>query len=634
MMHYSPQQMAAALGGNVAPNGQVLAPGPNHSPKDRSLAVRLDPAAPDGFVVYSFAGDDPLQCKDHVRSKLGMGQWQPKPKANPLAAMLRRAAGNSVKLPESRPAVSAQVAQKPTPPAEYVYRTADGEPYLRVKRTVEKDFYQQHWNGAAWQNGAPAGPKIPYRLPELMEAEHDTVFICEGEKDADRLASLGLVATTNSGGAGKWPDELNAYFDQRDVYILPDNDPAGEQHAAKVSESLAGVARDVRIIRLPGLPEKGDVSDWLDAGGTVEQLSELMKAVPQENEAVARLIVSSSEFIAGFVPPDYLIDGLVQRRFCYSMTAPTGSGKTAVALLLSAHVALGRPIGEYQLEQGRVLYLAGENPDDIRMRWLVMADRMGFDIDQVPVHFLPGVFRLSEIAGRIRDEVEAIGPVSLVVVDTSAAYFEGDQENDNVQMGLHARRMRSLVSLPGEPCVIVACHPVKNAGPENLLPRGGGAFTAEVDGNLTCSRSDTVVTLHWQGKFRGPDFAPVPFHLVNATTAALRDSKGRSIPSVFAKPLSERERGEAEASSRSDEDALLIAIMENDRTSMAGLATLLQWLAKDGKPNKSRVQRAAERLKKDKLVKLERGGWSATEKGKSEAIRAKQNLALAGSRYD
>lgn len=628
MMHYSPQQIAAALGGEITPGGQVLAPGPGHSPKDRSMAVKVNPSAPDGFMVYSFAGDDDLDCKDYVRSKLGMGSWQPKPKANPLAAMLRRVAQpvSAQVAQKPPPDLSFQLGTKPTPPAEYVYRTVDGEPHLRVKRTAEKQFYQQHWNGAAWQNGAPQGPRIPYRLPELMEAEHDTVFICEGEKDADRLASLGLVATTNSGGAGKWPDELNAYFDQRDVYILPDNDPAGEQHAAKVSESLAGVARDVRIIRLPGLPDKGDVSDWLDAGGTVEQLSELMKAVPQENEAAPRLIVSSSEFIAGFVPPDYLIDGLVQRRFCYSMTAPTGSGKTAVALLLSAHVALGRPIGEYQLEQGRVLYLAGENPDDIRMRWLVMADRMEFDIDRVPVHFLPGVFKLSEIACRVRDEVEAIGPVSLVVVDTSAAYFEGDQENDNVQMGLHARRMRSLVSLPGEPCVIVACHPVKNAGPETLLPRGGGAFVAEVDGNLTCSRSDTVVTLHWQGKFRGPDFAPVTFNLVSATTPTLRDSKGREIPSVFAKPLSEMERRAAEASSGSDEDALLLAIADNARASFAGLAIALGWISAKGE-NKAKVKRCADRLKKDRLVKPDRKGTLClTDLGETEVKRLRSNL--------
>src|ERR1035437_2271069 len=225
------------------------------------------------------------------------------------------------------------------------------------------------------------------------------------------------------------------------------------------------------------------------------------------------LIVSSADFVAGFVPPDYLIDGLVQRRFCYSLTAPTGSGKTAIALLLSASTALGRPIGEYFVERGRVLYLAGENPDDVRMRWLAMADSMKFDPAKIDVHFLPGVFKLSEIADRIKAEIKLIGDVALVVVDTSAAYFEGDAENDNVQMGAHARRMRSLVKLPGEPCVLVACHPVKNAGSDNLLPRGGGAFIAEMDGNLTCVKTDAVVTVHWQGKFRGPDFAPIPFHL-------------------------------------------------------------------------------------------------------------------------
>src|SRR6187551_3029128 len=74
-----------------------------------------------------------------------------------------------------------------------------------------------------------------------------------------------------------------------------------------------------------------------------------------------RLILSSGEFVQGFVPPDYLIDGLLQRRFCYSNTGQTGGGKTALALLIAAHVALGRPLGRRQVEQGRVLFFAGEN---------------------------------------------------------------------------------------------------------------------------------------------------------------------------------------------------------------------------------------------------------------------------------
>lgn len=300
---------------------------------------------------------------------------------------------------------------------------------------------------------------------------------------------------------------------------------------------------------------------------------------------------------------------------------------------VAASVALGSQVGEYQLEQGRVVYLAGENPDDVRMRWLAMAEAMGFDIETIPVHFLPGVFKLSEITARIRSEIEKIGPVALVIVDTSAAYFEGSEENANVEMGLHARRMRSLVEMPGGPCVLVACHPVKNAPLDNLLPRGGGAFVAEVDGNLTLSKSDQVVTLHWQGKFRGPDFSPISFRLASATSERLRDSKGRKIPTVIAEALTERERTEAEASTRSDEDALLVAINDSDRPSFAGLATTMGWHLRDGRPNKARVQRCASRLKKDGYVKDARGALTLSEKGKTEAIRAKQNKELAGSRY-
>jgi hypothetical protein len=142
-----------------------------------------------------------------------------------------------------------------------------------------------------------------------------------------------------------------------------------------------------------------------------------------------------------------------------------------------------------------------------------------------------------------------------------------------------------------------------------------------------------VVTLHWQGKFRGPEFAPIPFLLSPAKTETLKDSKGRTIPTVIAKAMSERERSDAEADTRSDEDALLIAIAENERASMAGLATALQWFAKDGKPYKARVQRSADRLKKGGYVKAERGSLALSEKGKKEAIRARQNADLAGARY-
>ena len=623
-MNVSAQQLAAAVGGVVS-GTEVLAPGPGHSPKDRSLSIKLDPSAPDGFVVHSFSGDDPLACKDHVRDKLGI-RWEPKPRAE--ASIVRMQARVS----------NLQSARMKTPQSatEYIYKLEDGTPYLRVKRTLDKQFYQAHWTGSSWANGAPKGPKIPYRLPELLRAEHDTVLIVEGEKDADALAALGLVVTTNAGGAGKWTDDLAEPFKGRDIYILPDNDAVGEKHAAQVAQKLAAVAREIRIVRLPGLTSKGDVSDWLAAGGTADELARLMEAAPKEAAAEIPIspIVSSSEFLDGFVPPDYLFDGLIQRRFCYSLTAPTGHAKTAIGLLMAASKALGRAIGKHEVEPGRVLYFAGENPDDVRMRWIALSEHMGFDPKTIDVHFLPGTTRLSETVSRIREAVQRLGGVSFVLVDTSAAYFEGDEENGNVQAGNHARLMRSLVALPGDPCVLVMCHPVKNAGPDNLLPRGGGAFIAEVDGNLTCWKTDSLVSMHWQGKFRGPDFAPLSFELETVTSPQLRDSKGRLIPSVVARAISETERSEAEASSRTDEDSVLLTIAKNDRPSMAGVASLLDWKNRTGEPDKSKVQRVVKRLRGAKLLKEERGGALVlNDKGKEEAERLKTNQALAGAKY-
>jgi putative DNA primase/helicase len=73
-------QIARALGGDVVGRNSILAPGPGHSPRDRSLSILIDPAAPDGFVVHSQAGDPDLLCKDYVRKSLGHSDWAPSSK--------------------------------------------------------------------------------------------------------------------------------------------------------------------------------------------------------------------------------------------------------------------------------------------------------------------------------------------------------------------------------------------------------------------------------------------------------------------------------------------------------------------------------------------------------------------------
>ena len=102
-----------------------------------------------------------------------------------------------------------------------------------------------------------------YRWPELLKYPDGTVFFCEGEKDADRVAALGYCATTVA--AGKWTEECVTALAGRDVIILEDNDNAGRAKALATAQALHGTAKTIRIVSLPDLPDKGDVSDWLDA---------------------------------------------------------------------------------------------------------------------------------------------------------------------------------------------------------------------------------------------------------------------------------------------------------------------------------------------------------------------------------
>lgn len=145
----------------------------------------------------------------------------------------------------------------------------------------KKGFYQQLPNG---QKRLGSVRRVLYRLPDVLQAVErgETVYVVEGEKDADRLRSLGLCATCNVGGAGKWQMGYADALTGASVVILPDNDDPGERHAQDVGESLVNKAASVKILHLPNLPLKGDVSDWLTRGGTAEQLHALALAAPEE----------------------------------------------------------------------------------------------------------------------------------------------------------------------------------------------------------------------------------------------------------------------------------------------------------------------------------------------------------------
>jgi hypothetical protein len=344
-----------------------------------------------------------------------------------------------------------------------------------------------------------------------------------------------------------------------------------------------------------------------------------------DNAKPSHLIVSSRDFVSSYVPPCYAIEGVLQQRRLYSLTGRTGDGKTAVKLCFARHMADGLPLAGLEVERCRVLYMAGENPDDVRARWIAMGEHMGFDPDTIDVHFAPGVFKVSEMLDAISDEVRALGGVGAVMVDTSAAYFEGDAENDNVQAGNHARMLRRLTSLLDGPCVIVGCHPTKVATNDMMLPRGGGAFLAEVDGNLTCIATDHLVEVHWAGKFRGPDFDPLSFEISSVTTERLKDSKGRTVWTAIAHPIGSARHAAIEDEARSKQDEVLLVLDQSPDYSLAQIAEALGWHStdKEGKqtPYKMKVKRACDGLKVAKLAVTDRGKWELTDRGKKVAKR-------------
>ncbi|MEW6770443.1 MAG: DUF927 domain-containing protein [Bacillota bacterium] len=199
------------------------------------------------------------------------------------------------------------------PEAIYSYTNESGKLLFEVLRFPGKRFVQRRPDGAGgWVYNLKGVRRVLYRLPEVLAAvnENRTVFIVEGEKDADNLARLGLAATTVPGGAGKWRQEYSEVLRGADVVVLPDNDEPGHKHAEQVAKSLHGVAARVRVLELPGLPEKGDVSDWLAAGGTKEELLQLAAEAPEWGQAPEQEPDSVySEWFELFKGTEYTVSG-------------------------------------------------------------------------------------------------------------------------------------------------------------------------------------------------------------------------------------------------------------------------------------------------------------------------------------
>jgi hypothetical protein len=235
----------------------------------------------------------------------------------------------------------------------YDYVDEEGRLLFQAVRYNPEGFNQRRPDGeGGWIWDLKGVRRVLYRLPELLESTKEPVFIVEGEKDVDRLIELGLTATTNPMGAGKWSLEYNGLLQGQHVVVIPNMDPPnlskpaehlkGQRHGRAVANSLYGTAASVRYLELSGLPDHGDVSDWFDQGHTADELLELVRkcpawepeflsdAIPNSIGAsqIKALTVRTAREIAETTPetPDWLIEGYLAKGV---ITFLTGKAKIA-----------------------------------------------------------------------------------------------------------------------------------------------------------------------------------------------------------------------------------------------------------------------------------------------------------------
>jgi hypothetical protein len=339
---------------------------------------------------------------------------------------------------------------RPTPEnlkQTYTYQNNDGQDVIRVNRYEEpgkeKTFLQFHFDGEKWVNGTKGIKKYLYRLTEVINSKY--VIVVEGEKDVDRLRDFGIVATTNIGGSSAWTDEYSECLKGKHIAIIPDNDSPGRKWAGNVAKSCQGKAESIRIVGLQGLPVKGDVSTWFDAGGTDKQLTQLIQdteawtpgPVAKEQSRGFQLVhISKIESRL----PDWLIRSVLEHDTLSLIFGDPGTCKTFAAIALSACVATGTDFYGNKTVKGWVFYIAGEGQSGIKRRFMAWAIRNKVNIDeaQLLISLMPASLCDSDHAAMVIEAVNSMaekhGVPALIVFDTVARNFGPGDENSTSDM--------------------------------------------------------------------------------------------------------------------------------------------------------------------------------------------------------
>lgn len=322
--------------------------------------------------------------------------------------------------------------------ATYDYHAPDGELLYQNVRYEPKTFRVRRPDGqGGWLWSLGEVRRVVYRLPEL--AEQSRVYLVEGEKDADRLWSLGLPGTTGAAGAESWRAEYAEQIAQAgagEVVIIPDNDEPGQKYARMAAESLKRQGLRVVVVRLPGLPpvkakHGEDVSDWLSAGHAADELRQVVQvAVEASTSKLPRPL--SQLFAVAPRQPAWLVEGLIRERANGWIGAPAKVGKSYIALDLLVACCLGVPwLGQFAIPRALTVVLIEEEDDEWRIYQRATRLCRGREIA------LPDTLHASIRAGYRLDDEEVLAPLMAWFHDVRPDLIVWDVFNR-----LHAKKER------------------------------------------------------------------------------------------------------------------------------------------------------------------------------------------------
>ena len=441
------ETIAKSLGNAKMVNGQWLAscPVPGHGSGNGDKNPSLSITESEGKVLFHcHAGCDQREVFDAVRER------------------------NLLQSTPKREEISFTQHQAPILEKEWVYRAEDGTELFTKRRYKTSDAkgktYSIHRVDA--QGKRIAGLKdtriVPLNLPEVLQAKQagKAIYLVEGEKAADALASIGAVATTSHTGAGSWPTEITQYFTGANVVVIPDNDAVGVQYAKKAISHLVPVAKSVRYLDLNLMIEGDDAYEWVhDMAGTRKELAELAKQAPvitdqpkaaepeiepteAYNPTPQLLNIEAWDTIKD-EPVQWIIENVLPERGFAALYGPPGSYKSFIALDIAEAVATGRQwMGNQISSPGAVLYIAGEGHGGIgaRIKACKINNRTKDGAQIYVIRYQLNLRSSADDFNLLMESIDALIDrtgieLRLVQIDTLARAFGGGNENDSQDMG-------------------------------------------------------------------------------------------------------------------------------------------------------------------------------------------------------